>query len=419
MANMIDGTDGADRAIVRAMAARLRRLADQPENDQRRSRWIAHNALRGDRPMVLCFPEGAWDEIHPTLPQACVDPFWKWVEKVLRERLHQAERIADDQIIDPWFDIGWRVSVGDYGVQIPRHFGDNRGSYSWDPPLRDLERDIDKLHYRSLSVDRDWTGQAVERVNEAFGDLLPARIGHFPWWSLGLTAEAAQMVGMEPLMLAMYDQPEQLHRLMAFLRDEAMAFIEWHEREGLLTPNSLGNSYVSSGGVGASAELGDFGPHDGGLKLSQRWGFAESQVTVGISGSMFEEFILPYQLPLLEKFGLNCYGCCEGLEHRIDPVLAKIPRLRRLSVAPSANQEVLAERLAGKYIFSRKPQPAHVCVGFNETEIRKDIRRTLAATGGRNLELIMKDTHTVENQPERLGRWVKIAREELAAAGLA
>lgn len=55
-----------------------------------------------------------------------------------------------------------------------------------------------------------------------------------------------------------------------------------------------------------------------------------------------------YQIPLLGKFGLNWHGCCEGLEHRIKPVLRSIPRLHRVSVAPSADQGMLADALADK-----------------------------------------------------------------------
>ena len=29
------------------------------------------------------------------------------------------------------------------------------------------------------------------------------------------------------------------------------------------------------------------------------------------------------------------------------------------------------------------------------------------------LEIIMKDTHTILNRPERIARWVEIAREEV------
>lgn len=90
-----------------------------------------------------------------------------------------------------------------------------------------------------------------------------------------------------------------------------------------------------------------------------------------------------------------------------------MPRLRRVSVSPPADQEALAGKLAGRYVFSRKPWPTPVSVGFNEDAIRADLRRTLRCAGDQPLEFILKDTHTVEHQPWRLTRWVQIAREEI------
>ena len=293
---------------------------------------------------------------------------------------------------------------------MPFIHGDNRGSYVWDPPIKNLEADLPKLHFRSLSVDRDATRQLVERAEEICGEALRVRLRARVFWSAGLTGEAAWLIGMENLMLLMCDQPQLVHRLMSFLSDEHAALLTWCEREGLLTADNDAD-YVGSGGVGGTDQLQP--AKEVGIKLSERWGFAESQETVGISPAMFEEFVLPYQIPLLDKFGLNCYGCCEGLEHRLDSVLAQVPRLRRVSVAPTANQEIMTAKLAGRYVYSRKPQPAHVCVGFNEAAIREDLRQTLRLTGGKNLELIMKDTHTVENDPSRLSRWVQMARQEI------
>ena len=75
----------------------------------------------------------------------------------------------------------------------------------------------------------------------------------------------------------------------------------------------------------------------------------------------------------------------------------------------------MAAKLAGKYIFYRKPNPAHVCVGFNEPALRGDIHRTLRAAAGQPLALVLKDTHTVEHDLTRLPRWAKIVREEIGA----
>jgi hypothetical protein len=380
---------------------------------RRRELWVRHNALRSERPMVLCFPEGAWTEILPDSALQCEDKQLRGWEYALRRTIFWWEHIHDDNFILPWFDIPWRVQFGSYGFDVPMTYGDQRGSYVWEAPIKDLERDLSKLHFRPLAVDREGTHRDLARANEIFGDMLPARIHGSFWWTVGMTWEAAKLVGLEELMFLMADQPQNLHRLMAFLRDEHLHFLEWFEHEGLLTPNDSAD-YVGSGGVGATDALRSSSePTDLSVGLRERWGFAESQETVGISPAMFEEFVLPYQIPLMERFGLNCYGCCEGLEHRIDAVAKGVPRLRRISVAPTANQEILTEKLLGKYIYSRKPWPAHVCIGFNEPAIRADLRKTLDLAGKGPLELILKDTHTIQNDPSRLTRWVQMAYEEI------
>ena len=52
-----------DREILRGLAQQVRAIADLPEMSERRARWRRHNALRSERPLVLCFPEGAWGEL--------------------------------------------------------------------------------------------------------------------------------------------------------------------------------------------------------------------------------------------------------------------------------------------------------------------------------------------------------------------
>ncbi len=401
-----------DRETLRALAGRVRQIADLPEMADRRRRWVAHNKLRGDRPMVLCFPEGCWEELVPPDSLRCEHPTLRAWEMELRRKVFWWEHIRDDAAIDPWFDIQWRVYTSEFGVEIPRVWGDRRGSFVWDPPIKDLPQDLEKLSPRTFRVDRHGTERDLDAARELFGDQLPPRLRSYLWWSIGLTQTAAYLVGIEGLMLAMVDQPDSVHRLMAFLRDDMMRFIEWTERQGLLTPRNTGD-YVGSGGLGYTDELpGDDTDAPQTARLRDIWGFGESQETVGVSPAMFSEFVMPYQKPLLERFGLNCYGCCEGLEHRIDVVTKNVLRLRRVSVAPKANQEALADKLAGRCIFSRKVDPVPVCVDFNEDLIRCDVRHTLQVARGQPLEIILKDTHTVRGDPTRITRWVKIARQQ-------
>jgi hypothetical protein len=146
------------------------------------------------------------------------------------------------------------------------------------------------------------------------------------------------------------------------------------------------------------------------------WGFAESQETTQVSpdhfADHFEEFVFPYQLPILDRFGLNCYGCCEPLHLRWH-VVKKFPRLRRISVSPWADPEKMAEYLSNNYIFSMKPNPAALAVpALDEDWVRKGLRQALDITRGCCVEVIMKDNHTIGRNPENVIRWCRIAREE-------
>ena len=207
----------------------------------------------------------------------------------------------------------------------------------------------------TVQVNFEATQHLLDLAQDILGDLLTVRLRTNWWWTLGMTMKVAFLRGLEQMMYDMMDNPQLIHRFMSILRDGTLSLLDYLERENLLSLNNDG-TYVGSGGLGWCRELPqpDF---DGRVRMIDMWGFAESQETVGISPSMFAEFIFPYQLPLLERFGLNCYGCCEPLHGRWS-IIKEIPRLRRVSVSPWANVPKMAEMLGADYIFSRKPSPA-------------------------------------------------------------
>lgn len=142
------------------------------------------------------------------------------------------------------------------------------------------------------------------------------------------------------------------------------------------------------------------------------WGFATTQIFSEVSPAMHEEFALQYERRWLGHFGLNAYGCCEPLDKKLH-IVKTIPRIRRISMSPWVNVEKAAVHFGDKYIFSWKPNPAVVASEqWNPDFARRTIRDTLEKTRGCIIEMIMKDTHTCRNQPERMWEWVKIAKEE-------
>ncbi len=327
----------------------------------------------------------------------------------LRKEIFWGAVMKDDRVIQPVFDIAHVYTTSGWGVDVERIGGHQGGAYTWKPPIQSRD-DLEKLHFPKIVVDEQTTDRLLDLAGEVLRDLLTVRLRTSWWWSLGMTWELANWRGLSQLMYDMIDDPELIHHLMGVLRDGSLEVLDSLASRNLLSLNN-GGDYVGSGGFGWSDELPQHDPN-GPVRTCDLWGFAESQETVAISPDMFEEFVFPYQLPLLERFGLNCYGCCEPLDKRWH-IVKQFPRLRRISISPWADREFFAEQLGDRYIFSMKPHPADVAMEeFDEDQIRSRLRSDFEVTKECRVEAILKDTHTIGNDPRRVVRWVQIAKEE-------
>jgi len=397
-----------DKKILRDLAKKVAELAALPVQNERRRLWYKHNALKGEKPMVLVFPEGGWTEIMPDSTLQTSDEVLRQWERRLRQTIYTQEHFKDDQVAEPVFDIPSVCPFSDWGVREELIRGKDRGSYRWDPPVKKPE-DIEKLHPRTVTFDREETKRQLDLANEIFGDILEVRRRGALWWTVGMTMTLIFLRGLDQAMIDMYDNPELLHRLMGFIRDSTLSNLEFLEKEGALDLNNEGD-YVGSGGLGYTNELPapDF---DGKARTKDMWVLGESQEFVGVSPEMFDEFALQYQMPILEKFGLVCYGCCEPLDHKFE-LIKKIPHLRRVSVSPWCSLEKARDALEDKYIFSWKPNPAHLAApAFDEDALRSYIKNAVDVARDCILEIILKDTHTCKNDPSRFDKWARIARE--------
>ncbi len=405
-----------DREILRELAGRVAEIAALPVQAERVRLWKGLNSLRPERPMVATFPQSAWRELVPEQTLQCEDPLFRAWELTLRKKLFQHERIGDDQPVDGFFNVRWVVRLGDFGLPT-RFVGKDAleagtGSYAWDPPVKSAD-DLAKLHVRSVEIDREATARQLDLAEEVVGDLLTVRPHGRLFWSVGMTQSLIELRGLQQAMIDMYENPELLHGLMALLRDDMAHLIETFEREGVLTLNNCAmdtDDFIASGGVGCTDEL-PAADYDGHVRLQDVWGHGESQEFVGVGPEQFHEFALQYQLPLLNRFGLACYGCCEPLDGKLDLLIAHIPRLRRASVSAWCNREIAAERLGQQIIFSWKPAPALLAGRTVDWgEIERVTRETMAIARGCCLEIIMKTTETFRHEPERLTKWSELTR---------
>ena len=403
----------SDKSILRNLAEQVRTIAELPIQAERVKLWRSLNDLKAQRPMVLVSPEGAWAEIAKTIPLQCQDPQAQGWERQLRNKIYQFEDIGDDSVIAADLEVSWCIDTGNYGLELGIEKSSKKGgSYKHIAPIKNLDTDLEQLKFRRPRVDRVTSQALFDTAEDVFSGIIEINKYGQPWWTTGLTWTAIEMIGLENLMVEMYDNPEGLHRLMAFLRDDMNNFMLSLQNEGVL-PSNNNQRLIGSGGIGYVSDL------PCGIKSTSKpvmlksiWGLSESQETVGVSPEMFAEFIWPYQKPLMELFGLTYYGCCEPVEDRFKTI-RNAKNLLAISVSPWSNIKKCAELYQNNYVMYRKPNPSLVCVNFEEELIRKDIAHSLAVARDLNLAFVLKDTHTISNEPQRFKRWVNIVREEI------
>jgi hypothetical protein len=411
------GIDGSlditrrEEEILRELAKRVAEFASRPIEEEKRKLWTLHNDLHQTRPLVFCDPENGWNEIITQNQMRCENPLSRVWEMTLRKEIFWGERMQDDRVIEPFFNISHHYVDTGYGIAEKVFKTDDRGSYVWDSPIKDYETDFPKLRFPEILVDEERTMSILSKAEGIFGDILRVRIKGIWWWTLGMTWDFIKLRGLENLMVDMLLNPQWVHRLMDFLCQAVHRKLDFLESNGLLSLNTEG-TYVGSGGFGWTTALPANGYNPARVRTIDMWGFAESQETVGVSPELYNEFIFPYQKTILDRFGLNCYGCCEPLDKRWHYV-KNFPHLRRVSVSPWASVEQMAEFLQADYILSLKPSPVPLAQpSFNEDVIREELRRNLRATRNCRVEVIMKDNHTLGGNPENAVRWVRIAQEE-------
>lgn len=401
-----------EKQIIRKLAGEVGELSARPAEAEKRRLWTKHNDLERVRPLIFCDPENGWNEIIPDQDLVCRNDLARNWEMMLRKEIFWATEMGDDRVTERYFNVPYSYSETDWGMQHVQIGGEKLGAYTWEAPLRDYDMDLPRMKFPEISVDYAMTDAIKELAESIFGDLLQVRVKGMWWWTLGLTWPLINLRGIEKYMLDFYLYPQNLHSLMAILRDGHLLKLDFLEANFLLPDNT--DMYVGSGGFGYTTQLpqNDF---KGRTRLKDMWGFCESQETVSVSPELFAEFVLPYQLPILERFGLNCYGCCEGLDERWNWI-RKIPNLRRVSVSPWANEEKMAEQLGPDFIFSRKLHPAKLAVpDMDEDSVRSELRRSLEVATSNNcvIELLMKDNNTLGHNPLNVVRWCRIAKEEI------
>ena len=397
-----------DVTHLRELARRYAAVCAADVQDDRRELWRGLNSLEPTRPLLYLRGGNAWAEVPEIVERRCEEAFWRPVERFLRQRLYHAT-LGDDFVFEPWVTIGAVHTCAGWGVGGDRRRPDEPGgAWKADYPLKTLA-DRARLRRPRHEIDEAATARKTDRVREAIGEILEVHVDRAPayrMWTGDLSTDLGYLRGIENFMLDMCDDPAGLGELVGLLADGVRATHVQAEAAGDWSLAEHQNQAMPY-----SRELADPKPNTHGALRSELWGYMAAQEFTLVSPAMHEEFLLRYQRPILEAFGLAAYGCCEDLTRKID-MLRSIRNLRRIAVAPRADVRRCAEQIGTDYVLSYRPNPAEmVCCGFDADRVREILRRDLAACRGLHVDITLKDVHTVQHHPERLGEWVKVARE--------
>ena len=318
----------SEREYLRTLACKVYEIANSSKQEEKRKLWYQHNRLEKIRQMVLIFPEDSWIEIIGEDELKAENPYWRQWEWYLKHLIYRDENLHDDFVIEPDLYVTPIIHMSSWGLE-PKyiHPESQKGAVKWEPPIKNLD-DIKKLRYPTLEIDEKATQKRFESVSKIFGDLLPVQIYYPRWTSANLIGEATTLRGIEQVMWDMHDNRAWLHDLMEFITEGNLRILKYLEENGYLSLNNRGH-YTDSGGIGYNNELPAHGFNGRNVRLCDLWGFGVAQELSEVGPDQHEEFILRYQVRILERFGLNAYGCCEPYTNKFDMLKKRIPRLRR------------------------------------------------------------------------------------------
>ena len=388
-----------ERTYLRDLAQHYVEICERPEQAERRQLWRQHNSLQQTRTPIYIRAEAG---------PRCQDPLWRQYEDFFRRHLFW-DSLGDDSVFEPWVTVRAEHVCSGWGVVAARRHAEYaRGSFKVDYPIKAPE-DVDQLRPPRHEIDETRTAAKLARVQDCLGDLIDIDVDRGPayWtWGADLSTDLGYLRGIEHFMMDMTDRPQWLHELLGFMSEGVQRAQGQAEEAG-----DLGMSDHYNQAMAYAEELDDPAANRQGVNRRQLWCFTAAQEFTGVSPQMHEEFLLRYQLPIMEQFGLVAYGCCEDLTEKID-MLRQISNLRRIAVSPFADVRRCAEQIGRDYVFSYRPSPTDmVGYGLDEQRVKEQLHQDLTACRDCCVDITLKDVETVEADPQRVRRWVQLCRQ--------
>jgi len=398
-----------DKQIIRELAKAYMQMACSEKQQKMNQRMLDTNDLKIVRPPLL-IDEIPWYQmdIDHELTCLCIDERAKSLEYTLRKALYRRKYFRADTLMEPFYRVTMAYDSTGNGLEPREEIRrtdelNNIVSHHYEDTLEDEEA-LDRLfHMPEFTLRPDKDEEAMNYYTDLLGDTMPVRLCgqnylYFMPWDM-----IAFLRGLEPILYDLYDRPEYMHRIMDRICAAVTAQLDFIEAHSHIDPVQT-NLHCTPGMISGLAEDG----------CKATWFRGAAQGFSDVSPEMHEEFELSHIKPIAERFAYTYYGCCEPLDRKME-IIKKISNLRKIGVSPWANEESMAEQIGGSYVYSRKPNPAHVAVRTDPEIIRKEIEDTVKACikYGCPCDITLKDISTVSHRPENLIIWAETASSVL------
>lgn len=419
---MLQSPTRKDVDRLRELGKRLAEIAALPEQREHRKIWTAVNDCAMIRPAVLPrdYPAYLLD-VNGELTPRCEDPFLQTIESDLLLKLYEWEHLRCHRIIEPYVACPVDSRDSKFGVEASSPGADEvtgiksaavSTARHFDRVIAG-EDDLALIKDPVVTHDEKNTARRLEILNAVFAGVIDVKLRGTDYFQFVPWDDLLSWMGIEEGMYDFVLNPEFMHSAMRRYTEASMRRAKRYEELGILTSNNQALT-VGSGGYGLTSRLPAPTASGIGAKLRDMWGYAADQIMTSVSPEMSREFAFDHERHYADLFGMNYYGCCERLDHKLDDVRT-LPRLRKVSLSPYANIEEGMEKLAGgDVVVSFKPNSNYLAVNPPEFSLlRKELVQVceLARKHNCHVEIIMKTIITLCGDPQRLWKWCDLAME--------
>ena len=405
-----------DKIRLRELAKKQLESAESPEMEIIYKRqWDVNNGTGGTCPVIRIETDGLSHELVSDDLLECESSPARNIEYRLLYNILHYKLTGDDRIIPKTYPIEWLVNIDPYGFEIQKDIGkDNKGlniGYHINHIIRSISDDFRLLKPLTVSVNRDLSENHRSFVNDMIGDILPAEMIGWPKGVTFLTRSLLDLISMEDMYTALYDEPDQIHRLMEYLLNNAFILMDFYEKEQIM---SLNNGAAEIGN--SSYPLTDLLPapnYNGVPRMKDMFLRTDSQETLSISPSMFGDFFLPYYKRLCQKAGLWYYGCCEPVHNIWENHISKITNIKKVSISKWCDEEIMGSHLKNKpVVYSRKFDALFLGKdsGFDADGFTEYIKNTMRFAEGCQIEFLSREVPSFYGNIKKLKTAVEIFR---------